>query len=154
MAPAVDSLMNDIRLLRLAEMYESAFEAFVVELAARDIRDASLRKELLTVISPDEDHGGRVQTEMQRLHEALGPEAAAALERGAILDVIDIERAAREFYMTHVDSVHDPRVVKLFRELAMEEDRHARIAERVLVKSGHSARVDEIRGSLLGSARP
>jgi len=123
--------LNDIRLLKLAEMYEDAFERFVVGMATQCVGDPGIRSMLGQLVGGD-DHGGRIADELGRLNARTTPEARADVERAALLDVCDVERAARDFYLRQSDQVHDPAVARLFRSLAQEEDRHFRIAQQAL----------------------
>lgn len=138
---ALRSELNDLRILKLAEMYELAFERFVLEMATRVIRDEGTRQRLANLAGPKDDHHGLLVAEIKRMNAALQPEDQAALEHAALLDVIEVERAAREFYLSHVDQVRDPAVVALFRRLAREEARHVEIAEDALAASdAHAGR--------------
>ncbi|HEV8359961.1 MAG TPA: hypothetical protein VGR28_05825 [Candidatus Thermoplasmatota archaeon] len=124
--------LNDIRLLKLAEMYESAYERFILELAARVVDDPQLRAGLGKLTDPNDRHGERIVAELERLNAKLGPADKPGVVRAALLDVADVERSARDFYARNADRVHDGRVAKLFRELAQEEGRHLHIAEDLL----------------------
>lgn len=132
--------LEDLRVLRLAQMYEEAYERFVVEVAGRDVRDPTLRKRLRRLSSPLDDHAGVLARHAKRIVDALGPDDQAALERALLRDVLEVERAAREFYLSHIDRLHDPGLVALFRTLAREEDAHARIAEDALAIADAHAR--------------
>lgn len=124
--------IEDIRLLKLAEMYERAFERFVLQMHQFHVEDEDVRRKLAPLLDPRDDHEGRILRELQRLNADVATHDAALIERAAILDIEEVERAAHEFYVRHLDDVHDARVAALFRELAREEDRHARIASEAL----------------------
>ena len=124
--------LNDVRLLKLAEMYETAFETFVVEMATKMVADPEVRRHLMGLVAPEDAHPERVRKEARRLSAGFGPADRAGLAYAAVLDIRDVERAARQFYVTHADEVHDPHVARLFRALAAEEDRHVRMADEAL----------------------
>ena len=124
--------LNDLRVLKLAEMYEMAFERFVFEVAERIVQDEEVRAALRRLVSPEDRHHERLVEHMVRLNAALTPADQAAVEIAALEDVLEVEAAARDFYRRQADQLHDPRVVKLFRELAAEEERHVRLAREAL----------------------
>ncbi|MGQ0536627.1 MAG: hypothetical protein ACT4PT_11205 [Methanobacteriota archaeon] len=125
-------VVNDIRLLKLAELYERAYEEFVLGIATDIVEDADVRARLLRLTSPQDRHGERIVAHLTSLNARVTEADRPAVLRAALLDVCDVERAARDFYLSHVDSVHEPAVARLFRELAAEEARHLRIAEETL----------------------
>ena len=135
----MDHRLGDIRILKLAEMYERAYEAFVLDLASRYVHDTEVVARLRALAGPADDHGARIAAELQRLNGTLGEVDQAALERAALQDVIAVERAAREFYIRFVEEVRDPRVADLFRHLAREEAAHVAIAEGALALSDRKA---------------
>lgn len=126
------ALLNDIRLLKLAELYERAYEQFVLELAENASDDPEVLERLKLLVSPDDRHGERISEQLERLNREVTLAERADVVRAAIMDVCDVERSAREFYVRHIDDLRDPQVAKLFRELAAEEARHARIATDAL----------------------
>jgi rubrerythrin len=132
--------LNDLRLLKLAEMYEAAYERFVLEVAGRMIEDEDVRALVMTLASPQDRHHERIVEQVERLNAALGPEDRSGILHAALLDVAEVERAARDFYLRRVDEVHDPGVAGLFRQLAHEEAQHARIAQKALdLAAAHKA---------------
>lgn len=140
--------IDDLRLLKLAEMYERAYEAFVLEVAERIVRNDAVREELRKLVG-DDRHGERIAAEMTRINAQLGPSDHADVEVAAVEDVVEVERAARDFYLRIVDRVHDPRLVELFRDLATEEEGHMRIALRALVlANGKANPLRPVRGRL------
>ena len=150
----MDATLNDIRLLKLAEMYERAYEAFVVEMAQRVVEDPELRGVLAGLSAPTDRHEERIVDELRRLNAAVSPEERRAIERAAILDVVDVERSARDFYLAHLDDVHDPGVARLFADLAREEGGHVRVAQRALdLAERSSGRVAGVERFRTGSAR-
>lgn len=122
--------LNDLRILKLAEMYETAYERFVHEMAERVVKDDKVR-ERLRVITQD-GHHERIVAEIDRLNKTLSSEDAHEVERAALLDVLEVERNSRDFFITHIDQLHDPRLVSLFRAIAQDEERHVEEAERAL----------------------
>lgn len=149
--------LNDIRLLKLAEMYEAAYEHFIVELAERVVKDDEIRRGVMKLVAPTDMHGERIAAQLVRLNESVSEEDHEGILHAALLDVRDVERAARDFYLGHADQVHDPEVAKLFRNLAHEEGEHLRIAEGLLQlhqrKTGRAFAPDEFAGfRLLTSA--
>lgn len=128
----MDRDLHDLRLLKLAEMYEEAYEGFVLGVAERMVEDPAIRQKLLALVSPTDRHHERILEQMQRLQARLTPEAQAGMLRAALLDVCDVERSARDFYLKQADQVHDGNVAKLFRQLAREEEGHLRVAEEAL----------------------
>jgi hypothetical protein len=133
------SELNDIRLLKLAELYEGAFEQFIIELAARFVDDPAIIAKLAALNSPDDRHRERIVTEMERLNAQVDPEARIEITRAALLDIRDIETAARDFYMRQADQVHDPHVANLFKSLAREEEAHRRIAQDAIAMADRKA---------------
>lgn len=128
----MDATLSDIRILKLAEMYERAYEAFVLEMARTYVHDPEARAKLDALAGPSDKHGERIAAEILRLNASLGPVDQAAVERAALRDVLEVERAARAFYLRFVEEVHDPAVAELFRALAREEGGHVRIAEEAI----------------------
>lgn len=124
--------VDDIRILKIAEMYERAYESFVLEIAEKYVHDPAVKKLIHKLAGPNEKHGERIASAIERLNAQLGIVGRASLERAALRDVLDIERSARAFYMKYVEEVHDPGVAALFRALAHEEGEHIRIAEDAL----------------------
>lgn len=124
--------VNDLRILKLAEMYEISYERFVAEVARRIVRDEEVREKLMQFLPDGEDHHARIVQHMTRLNAKLAPEDHAAVEIGALEDVLEVELAARKFYAEHADQLHDPQIVQLFRELASAEEKHVRLARQVL----------------------
>lgn len=125
-------VLQDIRLLKLAELYERAYEAFVIEMAERVVDDDAARAALMKLVDPADQHGERIAAELERLNASIPPAEHMDVLRAALMDVCDTERAARRFYAEHADKVHDPRVARLFQQLAVEEGRHERIANEAL----------------------
>lgn len=132
--------LEDLRILRLAQMYEDAYERFVLDVARRHVRDPTVRKRLRRLSSPLDEHEAALAEQAKRILDALGPDDHAELERAMVRDVLEVERAAREFYLSNMDRLHDPQVVALFRALAHEEEAHARIAEEALALADANAR--------------
>jgi rubrerythrin len=128
----VNPIVSDLRHLKLAELYELAFERFVRDLALRTVRDPNVRAQIMRLVPDDDPHAGRIQAEIRRLNASVREEDMAQVERAALLDIVDVERSARQVYLDLVDKAHDPAIVKLFKELAHEEAEHTRIAERIL----------------------
>lgn len=125
----MNPILSDIRILKLAEMYERAYEGFVLEMVERHVKDDSLKTRLRALAAPTDGHGERIAAHIERLNRRLGAADSAMLERAALLDVLEVERSARSFYLRFVEEVHDPDVAALFRELAREETNHVRLAE-------------------------
>lgn len=123
---------DDLRILKLAELYEDAYERFVREAALRTVEDPGMRAKLLRLAPLDDPHGARIAAERRRIEARLGPADKPAVLVGTLLDVVEVERAARSFYLSALTQAHDPGLVKLFRELAREEETHVGIAEDVL----------------------
>lgn len=122
--------LNDIRILKLAQMYETAYEGFLRDVAIRLVDDAGLKRRLSSLA--DADHAGRLEAQLARLSAGLRPSDEVGLQRAALLDVRDIEAAAERFFQDHADRVHDPLVAALFRAIADEERGHVRIAQEIL----------------------
>lgn len=137
-----EHIIGDIRILKLAEMYERAFETFLLEMAKKYVQDPAIRKKLAVLADPKDDHGERIAREIDRLNAELGAPDHASIERAALQDVLEVERAARAFYLRFVEEVRDPKVAELFRQLAREEAGHIRIAEDALaLHDRHSGRL-------------
>lgn len=136
--------LEDLRLLRLAELYEVAYEQFLLDVADREVRDPEVRAALLKLAGPD-DHRARIVREMDRIRASLPEQQRAAAVVGTVQDVVDCERAARRFYLERLDAVHDPAVAKLFRDLFQEETRHVAWAEEAfdLARQHADVRPDE-----------
>lgn len=128
-------ILGDIRILKLAEMYERAYEGFVLEMATRYVRDPQIKKRLEALVSTTDGHGERIAAELARLSALVGEDERESVERAALLDVLEVERSARGFYLRFVEEVHDPLVADLFRDLAREEGAHVRIAEDALAQN-------------------
>lgn len=138
-----------MRLLKLAEMYERAFERFVLDISQRYVKDASIREKLAPILEGRDDHEGRIGRELVRLNALLGSAAdAASVERAALLDILEVERAARAFYLRALEEVRDGQVIELFRVLAREEAVHAALVEQAL------ALADRKRSAKAGADAP
>ncbi|HWH07750.1 MAG TPA: hypothetical protein VNX21_01025 [Candidatus Thermoplasmatota archaeon] len=129
MNPRVD----DLRHLKLAELHESAYERFVVEVATGVVEDPRIRAALLALAPVGGGHHPRLAGEMARINAELTPAERAEVTRAALLDVVEVERAARDLYLRLADRVHDPRLVRLFRALAKDEERRVRLAQDLVV---------------------
>lgn len=128
MKPAV----SDLRYLKVAELYERACSRFVRELASQASQDARIQTALSSLAPDLNERAERVATEIARLSAPLRPEDAHETIRAVLLGVIDLERAARRFYILTIDRVHDPSVLQLFRSLASQIDEHEKITERII----------------------
>lgn len=134
-----ERVLGDVRILKLAEMYERAYEAFVLEMAERYVQDPDVRARLAKLTASTDKHGERIAAEIERLNAQLTDADRLGVERAALQDVIEVERAAREFYLRFLEEVHDKGVADLFRALAREEAAHVRIAEAALGVSDRKA---------------
>lgn len=130
-ANAMSEAVEDLRILSLAQMYEDAYERFVHDVAMRDA-DPATRKRLAALTSPQDRHGELLRAHADRIRGTLSPDEGPEVVTSAIADVVEVERAAREFYLQHIDRIHDPALARLFRALAHEEELHVEIAERAL----------------------
>lgn len=123
--------LEDLRILRLAQLYERAYEDFVQEIASR-LADEDTRRRIEPLAPAQDDHAKRLQRHADRLRARLREEDREGLLDGALLDVVEVERAARAFYLQNADRVHDPAIARLFHDLAKEDLLHVRIAEDAL----------------------
>ncbi|MHB8605863.1 MAG: ferritin family protein [Thermoplasmatota archaeon] len=124
--------INDLRILKLAEMYEIAYERFVLDVALGIVPEGRVRSRLLTLAGPSDGHHERIVNEMKRLNAGLTAAEQAEIVAAAVLDVVEVERAAHDFYSRFAEQLHDPEIARLFRDLANEESGHVAIAERAL----------------------
>lgn len=148
----MDPTLSDIGILKLAQMYERAYEEFVLEMAKKYVHDEDVKKRLAKLVGPADRHGERIVAEIERLNTSLGDVDRASLERAALRAVLHVERSARAFYMKFVEEIHDPGVAVLFRTLAREEAEHIRAAEDALAisdKKGSRPRLGEDTERLL-----
>jgi rubrerythrin len=127
-----DPVVEDLRLLKLAELYESAYEGFIVQMATQVVGDDEARAQLFRLVDPADDHAGRVAELMTVLNDRLDARGRRHLAVAALEDVVEIERSARDFYRSHAPKAHDAAVRGLFEELARAEEEHARIASKAL----------------------
>lgn len=125
-------IVHDIRLLKLAELYEEAYERFVVQMATQVVEDGEIRDLLWKLVDPGDAHAERIAAQLERLNAAIGEEAKEDVLLAALKDVCEVERTAWDFYRLHSTSVKDPQVRALFDELAHEERRHYTIAREAL----------------------
>jgi hypothetical protein len=125
-------LASDLRLLKLAELYEEAYEGFIVRLATQVVGDRIAREGLSRLVDPSDRHGERIAELLVALSADLRPEDAHHVEAAALEDVIQVEESARDFYQATQAKLHDPRARELFQRLAQEEEGHARIARALL----------------------
>lgn len=121
--------LDDLRALRLAELHERAYERFVRDVAEH-VADEGARADLAGIAASDD--AARIAAEIERLRAKLSPEDAADAARASLLDVLDVERAGLEFYVKHVDAVHDPALVQLFHDLAQRKRDRIHVAETIL----------------------
>lgn len=132
--------VNDLRLLKLAEMYALARERFVAEIEAHVVDDPDVRAVLQRLIA---SHGGqraRLASEILQLNAGIHPEAHAEVVRAALLDIREAEEDAREFYRAHADRLREVPLAHLFQALAQEAARDARLAEDALRLADRKAR--------------
>jgi hypothetical protein len=138
----ISPLVEDIRLLKLAELYEEAYERFVITMATQVVEDPDVRARLMRLVDPADDHGGRIHDQLERLNGMLGQKDATSILLGALVDVCEVEMSARDFYLDHADDAHDPKVRELFHELAKAEAAHLRIAQQTLREAKKRAGLD------------
>lgn len=124
--------LHDIRLLKLAEMHERAYESFVLELTRQYVRDPVVQREAEKLVAAGHAHTERIAELLGDLNADVASDESAAIERAALLDILEVERAAREFYLRHLEEAQDERVSRLFRDLLHEETLHVRAAEGAL----------------------
>lgn len=124
--------LNDLRLLKLAELYEVAYERFILQVARRVVGDARVRAKLDLLTSPTDDHHERIVKEQERILGRLSPRDHAGIVLAALRNVQALEEHACDLYDSAADEAHDPRVRTLFRTLAREEAIHAAIAREAL----------------------
>lgn len=136
--------LHDLRILKLAEMYEIAYERFVLDMAFHVVDDERVRT-LIDRLAPEGDqHAHDIQQMIAKINARLGPEDRAQLEYAALLDILEVESAAFRFYSASADRVHDPAVSNLLRELAREERAHVALVEEALrVAQGGAYRISE-----------
>lgn len=120
--------LDDLRILRLAQLYERAYESFVREIAST-IVEPRTREKLRELVPETDDHDAILGKRIAAILAGLEADDRRRAERAALLAVVEVERAAREFYVANLDSLHDPALVDLFGRLATEEARHVRIAQ-------------------------
>lgn len=130
--PVDPRVATDLRLLKLAELYEDAYERFVRDVALRTIADPTMRARLLQLAPPEDDHAKRIHAERERVEASLEPEDEPAVILGALTDVLEVERAARNFYLASLQETYDPKIAQLFRQLAREEEKHTDLARGIL----------------------
>lgn len=123
--------LEDLRILLLAQMYERAYESFVESVAAR-MTEPGVRDLLRGLAPRTDDHSQRIGALVERTVGELGPDDQRAVERAALLAVVEAEGDACDFYLQHVDRVHDPGVARVFRELAREGAQHVGLAGAAL----------------------
>lgn len=148
MHDAAAERINDLRILQMAQMYEEAFERFVQQMAAAAADDPEVKRLLGLLSPPDDPHRARLAAEVRRTRARLGPGHRPALQRAAVSDVVDVEKAAHEFYLGHRGRLHDPALRDLFGMLADEEAEHVRLAQEALRRLGDAepdARAQERR---------
>ncbi len=124
--------LNDLRILKLAQMHEQAFSRFVGEVATPQIQDESLRDHLAHIAPPTDRTHARLAAEAERLSSSVGANHHANRERALLLDILELAEAEREFYVRHMDELHDPRAVRLFRELVHVQEERVQQARRLL----------------------
>lgn len=122
--------LGDLRVLRLAEIHERAYERFLRDVAER--LDDPQTQSRLTRLADSDERAQRIAREIARLVAKLSPEDQGEAARADLLEVIDVEREALDFYVRHVDAVHDPALVQLFHDLARQGRDHVHVAETVL----------------------
>lgn len=125
-------LLHDIRILKLAELHERAYEAFVLEMASRYVRDPEVQDAVRALVAAGDAHTDRITALLTELSARVPPDDVDDIERAALLDILAVERAAREFYLRHLEEAQDERVSRLFRDLLHEETLHVRAAEGAL----------------------
>lgn len=129
-------VLEDLRMLKLAEMYEMAYERFVNEMAERVVRSGEAHHVLKDIAPRAGAHRERIAHHLARLSDLLDPSSQQKLEQAALQDVVDLETAGREFYVRGAARLHDPLVSALFHDLAREEGEYARLAEGALSAIG------------------
>lgn len=122
---------EDLRILRLAKLYEDAYHAFIRD-ALREQADPGTREKLAALLPPQNKHVDELERQEARLRSQLRDADAPQLAAGVLADIVDVERATREFYFQNADRIHDPALAQLFRELARDGTRQGEIAEAAL----------------------
>lgn len=62
----MNPILSDIRILKMAEMYERAYEGFVPEMVERHVKDDSLKTRLRALAAPTDGHGERIAARIER----------------------------------------------------------------------------------------
>ena len=114
--------LSDLRLVEMAEYLEDTFERY--EESLRDmIPEVPVRAALAPLFE-----GGPSHAALKRFHQELTDRANALTEPGDTQDVLQVllecERVAHQFYLSQLDRLGDPKLVRLFENLANEERGH------------------------------
>lgn len=123
----MNALLEDVRLLKLAEARQAAFAALLLELATTALRDHPSLDLLRERLCAAERHRAEIARHLRRLNAALVPLDAREVERAAFLDLAEAARTERDHHRGLAARLHDPEAADLLRRLAdaKESESHA-----------------------------
>lgn len=128
--------LNDLRFLRVAALLEQVLEAYEEYLRSL-VPYGSVRRRLDPLFGEGPGHL-ELKRSIARMEAEAKADEASVTPSDALQSMLDCESFAHDFYLSALDRLSDPRLVRLFRALADEERQHM----------GHVAVAMELLGRL------
>lgn len=124
----MNRLLEDVRLLKLAEAREAAFAAFLVELGASCIHDPAFLARLHGLLCAAEARRAGLARHLQRLNDGIPAARPDEVERAALLDLSEAARGDAALHRDLAPRLHDAAAAEALRVFA-----HVRQEESALL---------------------
>lgn len=114
--------LSDLRFLRVAVLLEQTLERYE-EFLRSLVPYGPVRERLAPIFKEGPGHLG-LATLLKELEAATRDRSGEVAPQEALQAILDCESFAHSFYLSNLDRLSDPRLVRLFRTLADEERQH------------------------------
>lgn len=118
-------LLEDIRLLKLAEAREVAFIALLVDLSASLVRDRAALAHVHELLCAAQTRRLALARRLERLNARLAERRPEEVERAALMDLAEAARGDEAFHRDLAPRLHDDDDARLLRDLAAAKHREA-----------------------------
>lgn len=115
--------LSDLRFLRVAALLEQTLERYE-EFLKTLVPYRAVRDRLAPIFQEGPGHK-QLAALLQELDVTTRVRADQIAPQEALQAILDCETFAHAFYLSNLDRLSDPRLVRLFRSLADEERQHA-----------------------------
>lgn len=116
--------LSDLRILHLAVSLEDTLERYEENLRNL-IPEVVVRAKLRGLFEPGPSHEA-LREAYKQLSRKAGAAHAGLSTDDVLQTLLECESLARDFYLNHLDRLSDPGLVRLFRQMAAEEEQHVR----------------------------